>query len=306
MSGIQPDNGVGPNESRNTITNPRLAAGCENLWYGPRCNPRMDPFAMNALIAEVLNAVNGSCACDDQQGIVYDCDRLDNLCRAIREHITDYLFRCCLPQAFPLSSDACSVEQLAFETDEDGCMRIVRLRQSGLGLGSGGTCNVIPPNTSGQAPANPLDPNTYYGIGALLSDALNNTIDESRLTDNRVASMTVNINCDNQLVDIFYNGAVIFDPKFNNGDGGVTAIVLRIDGDFLYVNPSSLTIVGRFTNFVREFVETREAVNLSAGMHTIDFYVVAATGLPPAPIQRTCSASSTGSVSVAARISVRS
>jgi hypothetical protein len=75
MTGILPNNGVPPGSTQNGIPAPVLAGDCENQYYGPRCNPRMDPFAMNALISEVINALNAI-------GIAYDCERLDNLATA--------------------------------------------------------------------------------------------------------------------------------------------------------------------------------------------------------------------------------
>lgn len=77
MSGILPNNGVAPSGTQNGLEAPILAAGCENLYYGPRCNPRMDPFAMNAMISEIINAVNSA------GGQAYDCNRLDNLAIAL-------------------------------------------------------------------------------------------------------------------------------------------------------------------------------------------------------------------------------
>jgi hypothetical protein len=76
MSGILPNNGVGPGSTQNGLDAPTLSAGCENLYYAPRCNPRLDPFAQNALISELLNAINSV-------GVSYDCTRLDNLALAL-------------------------------------------------------------------------------------------------------------------------------------------------------------------------------------------------------------------------------
>lgn len=75
MTGILPANGVPPENTRNGLAAPLLAGGCDNIYYGPRCNPRMDPFAMNAVISEVINALNAI-------GLAYDCNRLDNLASA--------------------------------------------------------------------------------------------------------------------------------------------------------------------------------------------------------------------------------
>lgn len=76
MPGIQPANGVPPGQTVGSLANPDLAEGCDNLWYALRCNPRLDPRAMNSLISEIINLVN----C---RGLEYDCNRLDNLCLAL-------------------------------------------------------------------------------------------------------------------------------------------------------------------------------------------------------------------------------
>lgn len=72
MAGILPSNGVPPGTTQGSILNPQLAAGCENTWYPPRCSPRLDPFAQNALIAELINLLN-------RMGRAYDCNQNDNL-----------------------------------------------------------------------------------------------------------------------------------------------------------------------------------------------------------------------------------
>lgn len=78
MSGLFPLNGVTPaNSAGNTIANPTLADGCSPLWYSNRCNGRFDPSATNALISEIINAVN--CL-----GVAYDCNVNDNLCTALQ------------------------------------------------------------------------------------------------------------------------------------------------------------------------------------------------------------------------------
>jgi len=77
MTGMMPDSGVPPQDARNTILDPNTI-NCEELWYSTsRCQPRFDPAAANAVLSELINAVN--CA-----GIPYDCSKLTNLCDAIR------------------------------------------------------------------------------------------------------------------------------------------------------------------------------------------------------------------------------
>lgn len=77
MSGIFPSAGVGATNATNSVPGANVSSGCSALWYPPRCNPRFDPAQANAVISEIVNAVN--CA-----GLAYDCSRLDNLCRALR------------------------------------------------------------------------------------------------------------------------------------------------------------------------------------------------------------------------------
>jgi hypothetical protein len=80
MTAVFPDSGVPPYEARNSILNP-WTVNCSNLWYSTaRCEPRFDPAAANAMLSELINAVN--CA-----GIPYDCNKLNNLCDAILKMI---------------------------------------------------------------------------------------------------------------------------------------------------------------------------------------------------------------------------
>lgn len=114
MAGIQPSNGVAPNLTSNALANPNLAAGCANLWYALRCNPRLDPAAMNAMISEIINAVNSRC--DPSVGSnAYDCNRLDNLALALdRPNV-------------PVATDCSNLLDVRAQTDAAGCVRLVRL-----------------------------------------------------------------------------------------------------------------------------------------------------------------------------------
>lgn len=76
MTGIFPSNGVAAGNTSNALTNPNLASGVEAKWYAERCNPRMNAAAMNALMSEILGAL-------DAAGISYDPSRLDNFSRAV-------------------------------------------------------------------------------------------------------------------------------------------------------------------------------------------------------------------------------
>lgn len=69
MAGIFPENGVVAGRTINGED--PVNATCEALYYRAVCNPRFDPVAMNALISEIVNAVNFYKE--------YDCAELDNL-----------------------------------------------------------------------------------------------------------------------------------------------------------------------------------------------------------------------------------
>lgn len=77
MAGIFPSGGTDPQNTLNAVVG-RVIAGCKALFYRSNCNPRFDPVATNALISELINAVN-------RVGLDYDCSRLDNLGIAIQK-----------------------------------------------------------------------------------------------------------------------------------------------------------------------------------------------------------------------------
>jgi hypothetical protein len=77
MAGIFPGYGVNANQTVNAVdANTTCETGAELFYPNWTCPPRLDPVAINAVISELLNAVNGA-------GLQYDCSRLDNLSRAI-------------------------------------------------------------------------------------------------------------------------------------------------------------------------------------------------------------------------------
>jgi hypothetical protein len=80
MTGMMPDSGVPATDAKNTLLDPNTI-NCDELWYSTsRCQPRFDPAAANAVLSELINAIN--CA-----GLAYDCSKLDNLCLAIQTMI---------------------------------------------------------------------------------------------------------------------------------------------------------------------------------------------------------------------------
>jgi len=89
MSGVFPNSGVPANEALNSTNVPSMNCGpAGELFHSTsRCQPRFDPAAANAVMSEILNAVN--CG-----GLAYDCTRLDNLCRAMTSTVENALEGC--------------------------------------------------------------------------------------------------------------------------------------------------------------------------------------------------------------------
>lgn len=71
MAGIFPNTGVGAPNTANAQNNPDMKAGCEPLYFPQNCNPRFNPLVMNAVISELVNAIN--------TGQDYDCSKINNL-----------------------------------------------------------------------------------------------------------------------------------------------------------------------------------------------------------------------------------
>lgn len=81
MSGLFPNSGVPASDAKNSIPNVDVVPGCDQLWYSTsRCTPRFDSAAMNAVLAELFNAIMG-------EGGTYDCSRFDNLAEALKRPI---------------------------------------------------------------------------------------------------------------------------------------------------------------------------------------------------------------------------
>lgn len=81
MAGIFFEGGTSCSLTVNAQCNPNVTAECEPLYYPPRCNVGVNPLQMNAMISELVNAINvvnvGTALSP------YDCTRLDNLARVI-------------------------------------------------------------------------------------------------------------------------------------------------------------------------------------------------------------------------------
>jgi len=77
MAGLFPKDGFTfSSNTVNALSSPEITEDCEALWYANRCNARFDPSQANAVISEIINAVN-------LREIDYDCESLDNLAQAI-------------------------------------------------------------------------------------------------------------------------------------------------------------------------------------------------------------------------------
>src|SRR6187399_2704394 len=72
-----PDSGVPPSDAKNSLPDVNTA-NCAELWYSTsRCQPRFDPAAANAMLAEDMNLIM-------RGEMIYDCSRLDHIERAVR------------------------------------------------------------------------------------------------------------------------------------------------------------------------------------------------------------------------------
>jgi hypothetical protein len=74
-----PDSGVPYSEAKNSLPDTEVdTAGCPKLWYSTsRCQPRFDPAAANAMLAEDMNLIM-------RGEVEYDCTNLNHIERAVR------------------------------------------------------------------------------------------------------------------------------------------------------------------------------------------------------------------------------
>jgi hypothetical protein len=74
-----PASGVPAADAKNSLPDAQVnSLNCDELWYSTsRCQPRFDPAAANALLAEVINVIM-------KGEVTYDCNFLDRLQLAIR------------------------------------------------------------------------------------------------------------------------------------------------------------------------------------------------------------------------------
>lgn len=268
MAGIFPSAGVPASQTQNALTNPDVTVGCAELWYAPRCNPKFDPFAANAVMSEIINAVN----CAD---LDYNCGRLDNLCLAIRKIFDIKIVECIVP-TFPLAT-GCTLESLVLSTDANGCRRIARYRESSARLQQVTTRSVWPEPTNIVFPINPADMTSYYNRVNIITDQTAGTIDAAKLERAHLFRMQFEIDCDNTIVDFSGDHGVILDPSAGGGDGAQGVFVPRIDGVFPQTAGASSLTAGFATNFQNRVALTFSTV-LNAGAHVIDFYWIAVPG----------------------------
>jgi len=83
MAGIFFEGGVGCSLTVNAQCNPVLSDDCYALYYSTRCNVGVNPLQMNAVISELVNAINVVNVGKNTPSS-YDCNALDNLARVLR------------------------------------------------------------------------------------------------------------------------------------------------------------------------------------------------------------------------------
>jgi hypothetical protein len=77
MTAMFPDSGVPAADAKNSLPDPNTV-NCNELWYSTsRCQPRFDPAAANAELAELINLIN-------QGEVAYNCASLSQVQLAVR------------------------------------------------------------------------------------------------------------------------------------------------------------------------------------------------------------------------------
>lgn len=79
MTAMFPASGVPAADAKNSLPDAQVnSVNCDELWYSTsRCQPRFDPAAANAVLAEIINVIM-------RGEVVYDCNYLDRLQQGIR------------------------------------------------------------------------------------------------------------------------------------------------------------------------------------------------------------------------------
>ena len=265
--GIFPSGGVPAANTQNAVQDIETV-GCEALFYSTRCQVRFDAFSTNAIISEIAHVAN--CG-----GFKYDCSRLDNLCLGINGMIDNRLTGC-LDIEFPDITGACSFKYLAIANviDENGnlCQKISTYSPQSSLLGYATNKSVWGTAVGAfSLPRNPSDDNTFYWFTDLNEAVRSGTVNEAKLTSNKLVQLTVNIPCAQMDVELEFNQIVNFNPKINSGGGAMAIAVFRIDGEFSLGANNEVRNLGVYTNFERENSNTI-TVSLSQGAHTIEVF----------------------------------
>jgi hypothetical protein len=267
MSGILPDSGVAPSQTLNAIANPDMVGGCANLWYAPRCQPRFDPIAQNALLSEVMNAVNLA-------GDVYDCNRNDNLFYAVKAEVYNVLFGC-LEREFPVPGAICEIVPLAIQKDINGCSKIVRF--------SPALANIAPITPQGlfgpadmdeEFPGDGQDTASFYNLNDLNADIANGTVNMAKANSTRFMAGNIDLPCASN-IEIQFTATVRFAPLANGGAGMRSRICAIIDGAVYATSAQGILPMHYFSNFEAAINAVSPTVYLSAGQHSIQLFVVA-------------------------------
>lgn len=297
MSGIFPSGGVGPSQAlpTNLPTIDTVGTNCTTLYHNARCNTKVDPASVNALIAEIGTAVNGA----ERE---YDCSRYDNLLFAIRDISNGVIFDC-LEEELPDASGACSIEQVVLTRNAEGCVRLARLTDSSRQISrvtNSSVWGINYPLTS--TPINPADNTSFYNRSNLATAQTGGTINETRLGNTELFRSTFNLACASTVtVEVAVNA--IFNPAQNSPTGASSSLVLRVDGVFEVGSTGLVASMTQFTNF-ESLVTAQTNLNLSAGSHTISAYVIAAGTIQPAQVQVIGSATTSGG-SMTIRVAVQ-
>lgn len=268
MSGIFPPSGVPAVNAYNSLQNPDVEEGCVPSWYSTaKCAPRFDPSAMNAITSEIINLVNCS-------GLPYDCNSLDNLCKAVDKIIQDSWVQC-LSNNLPDASNACQLENIVLSTDTDGCRHLVRFTSSNYQIAFTTDAQVYPDGTNPTAiPTTPDTPSTFYNRHELYDAQNAGSINEGRLNTCKIFDVNFNVPCNNTSIDLEAYLSVWFDPAHNWPYGVSAQLVPRFDGVF-DVNNLEGVVQGfvAFTNFEQVNRSTYRKV-LSAGTHNVKCYAI--------------------------------
>ena len=227
---------------------------------------------------------------DDGVKVVDPSDMLDDLCF----NIPDLGTQCGVAQQLVALQDP----------DDPTCFRLARYNAATTTIASFGSDTVYTNAHNLQRPANPATPATYYDYTTLSADAVAGTIDLAKLNTTRVATQTVNIECDGTY-EFTFDSLTVFDPLANGGAGADSRVVFRIDGAFpLSAGGLIATAFNPFTNFVASISQTLRRP-LTAGNHVIEAYIVRGAKPQAAQLALTAQVVGGGTVSRSNAMTIR-